>query len=87
MDNIRTYPEKRRVGFVPTRDLNETVSLFNRQVAIGARVRYWRGVKSGPPSGEGETAGPATVLGGHTAVVWVKDVAACIALSHVEVCQ
>lgn len=63
----------------------DAVTAFNKQVAVGARVRYWRGIKIGAPSGEGETTGPATVLSGHTAVVWIKGCSGCIALSHVEV--
>jgi hypothetical protein len=31
------------------------------------------------------TRSKATVLGGHTAVVWVEDYGSCIALSHVDV--
>lgn len=57
---------------------------FNKQWPVGTTVRYWTGLREGP--GEiSRTRTSASVLGGHTAVVWVEDHGACIALSHIEV--
>lgn len=56
---------------------------FNEQHEVGTEVRYWTGLREG----EGKlsrTRTEASVLGGHTSVVWVEDHGACIALSHVE---
>lgn len=60
------------------------VAAFNTKHPVGTRVRYWRGVREGAPSGEGPTHHPASVLGGHTAVAWIEGCSGCIALSHVE---
>ena len=60
------------------------VEVFNTAHPVGTRVRYWRGVRKGAPSGEGTTYHPATVLGGHTAVAWIEGCSGCVALSHVE---
>lgn len=61
----------------------EIVDEFNATYPVGAPVRYWTGTKDGPgkPS---KTRTQARVLGGHTPIVWVEDVAGCLALSHVE---
>lgn len=58
---------------------------FNDRYPVGTLVRYWRGVKEDAPSGEGPTRYPATVLSGHTAVIWVYGCRGCVALSHIEV--
>jgi hypothetical protein len=56
---------------------------FNRSHPVGTPVRYWTGTREG--DGEtGATRSAATVLGGHTAVVWVTGHGACIALTHVQ---
>jgi hypothetical protein len=57
---------------------------FNSRAPIGTPVRYWRGRREGAGI-ESRTASQATVLAGHTPVVWVEGCAACVALSHVEV--
>lgn len=57
---------------------------WNREHAVGTRVRYWRMVRKGPPSGEAPTSAPAEVVG-DDAVVRVEGVSGCVALSHVEV--
>lgn len=57
---------------------NDTYGPFSRQ------VRYWKGAREG----EGQTSATRTsaqVLGGHTAVIWVKGEGACIALTHIEI--
>lgn len=50
---------------------------------IGAPVRYWTGDRTGPGK-PGTVKHAAQVLGGHTAVLWVEEHGACIALTHVE---
>lgn len=61
------------------------VAKFNDRYSVGQKARVWIGVRGeGEPSIETETTTPAQALGGHTAVVWVKDVSGCIALSHIE---
>lgn len=56
---------------------------WNTAVPVGTRVRYWTGLRKGPGK-ESITRTVASVLGGHTAVVWVEGKGACIALTHVE---
>lgn len=56
---------------------------FNETTPIGTPVRYWPGVCEGEGI-ESKTRSAAWVLGGHTAVVQVEDLGACIALSHVQ---
>ncbi|MEU4331461.1 hypothetical protein [Nonomuraea dietziae] len=62
-----------------TRLLND----WNTRVPVGTPVRYWTGYREG----EGRisrTRSTARLLGGHTSVVWLDDVAGCISLTHVE---
>ena len=67
------------------------VERFNREHPIGTEVRYWPGLRwrdDGETEVEaktGKTRSEASVLGGHTAVVWIEGHAECLALSHVEV--
>ncbi|RUX22147.1 hypothetical protein EOA27_04345 [Mesorhizobium sp. M2A.F.Ca.ET.037.01.1.1] len=56
---------------------------FNRRHAVGDVIRVWTGPREGDPV-ERVTTSPACILGGHTAVVYVKGGGGCIALSHVE---
>jgi len=63
------------------------VAEWNRNHPVGTRVRYWKGFKAGPPTGEAATRTPAELLGGSTAVVWLDGVGACIAVSHIEPVQ
>lgn len=56
---------------------------FNEHVPVGARVRYWRGLREGAPSGEGAVRYPAQEVCG-TASVWIEGCSGCVALSHVE---
>jgi hypothetical protein len=56
---------------------------WNRRFPVGTRVRYWTGVREGLGK-ISKTRTVAQVLGGHTAVVWLEDHNACVALSHVE---
>lgn len=58
------------------------VDAWNAANPVGTPVRYWTGMRKGP--GEASvTRTEASVLGGHTAVVWVEAEGACIALTHV----
>jgi len=54
-----------------------------RHAPIGTPVRYWPGPKQGPGK-MSTTRGPAAMLGGAVAVVWVNGHAGCLALDHVE---
>jgi hypothetical protein len=50
---------------------------------VGTRCRYWKGAREG----EGQVAATrseATMLGGHSAVIFLEGVAGCVSLSHVE---
>lgn len=60
------------------------VAAFNRANQIGTHVRYWKGVRHGDPTGETVTETRAQDMYGN-AVVWLRGVSGCIALSHVEV--
>jgi hypothetical protein len=62
----------------------EEAAAFNARAPIGTRVRYWRGVKHGEPSGEGTVRHPAQVMSDH-ASVWITGCSGSISLSHVEV--
>lgn len=56
---------------------------WNADHPVGAPVRVWTGARKG----DGiltRTRTAASVLGGHTAVVWVDGHGACIALTHVD---
>lgn len=66
--------------------LQRQVDEFNARNPVGTRVRFWRGVRQGEPSGEGVLAHPAQVMGG-AAVVWIEGCSGCVALSHVEAIQ
>lgn len=60
-----------------------TVARWNKAHPVGTPVRVWTGAREG----DGlltRTRSAASVLGGHTAVVWVDGEGACIALSHVD---
>jgi hypothetical protein len=59
------------------------VDEFNEQYEVGQEVRYWTMLREGEGK-VGRTRSAAQLLSGHTAVVWVEDHPACIALSHVE---
>ena len=48
----------------------------------GDRVKYWKGAKRGPPSGEGVIYAEGVM--GVADVVWITGCAGCIAVSHVE---
>lgn len=63
----------------------KVVDAFNKLHPVGTLVSYWRGLKTGDPSGTGKTKYAAQLLSGHTAVVWIEGCSGCISLSHVEV--
>ncbi|MFF1684656.1 hypothetical protein [Streptomyces sp. NPDC058254] len=50
-----------------------------------AAIRAYRGDADPCTRLETATRSAATVLGGHTAVVWVEGHSACIALSHIDI--
>ena len=62
------------------------VADFNAAVSIGTPVTYWPGARTGDGV-KSRTRTDAQLLGNHTAVVWVDDHSACIALTHVEITQ
>jgi len=56
---------------------------FRHLPVLDAPVRYWTGAREG--DGQlGTTRTGAQVLGGHTAVLWVHEHSACIALTHIQ---
>ena len=62
----------------------EEAAAFNQRAPVGTRVRYWLGVRQGPPSGEGTVRHPAVVMSDH-ASVWITGCVGSMSLSHVEV--
>ncbi|MGW2920322.1 hypothetical protein ACWDBF_21025 [Streptomyces angustmyceticus] len=62
---------------------------FNEQYPVGTPVRAYPGFRPEDDQTaeriETTTRSRATVLGGHTAVVWVHGHGACIALTHIDV--
>ena len=70
------------------RDDTRAVERWNRLHPVGTRVNAYPGCR---PEDDPQatvlntvTRSAATVLGGHTPVVWVRDHGACIALTHVD---
>lgn len=61
----------------------ERVEAWNLTYPEGQPVRYWTGAREGAGR-KGRTRSAASVLGGHTAVVWVTGHGACVALTHVK---
>ena len=59
------------------------VDAFNEAHPEGTRMRYWKGLRQGAPTGLATVRAPATVMCG-AAVVWLEGVSGCIALTHVE---
>lgn len=58
---------------------------WNDAHPIGTPVWYWPGLREdGIEAEHSTTRTAASVLGGHTAVVWVEGRGDCIALTHVE---
>jgi len=66
-----------------TKKLKSKIDSFNEKCPVGARVRYWTGLREGEGV-ESTTRSEAQALGNHTAVVWVEGHSSCISLSHVE---
>ncbi|MGW8679563.1 hypothetical protein ACWGNN_00590 [Streptomyces sp. NPDC055817] len=67
--------------------LHREAARFNDHYPVGTPVNAYPGCR--PEDGHGTrietvTRSRATVLGGHTAVVWVEGHSACIALSHID---
>lgn len=60
-----------------------TVARWNKAHLVGTPVRVWTGAREGDGTPT-RTRSAASVLGGHTAVVWVEGHGACIALTHVD---
>jgi hypothetical protein len=74
-------------------EANERVAAaeFNERYLVGTRVIAYPGCRPDPgaakpccPGLDTRTRSRASVLGGHTAVVWVDGHGACIALTHVD---
>lgn len=61
----------------------KAVERFNEAHEIGTEVRYWTGMREGDGK-LSKTRTLAQMLSGHTAVVWIEDHGACIALTHIE---
>lgn len=56
---------------------------FNAQFSVGDTIRVWSGPREGAPV-ERTVRFPASVMGGHTAMVYVAGGGGSIALTHVE---
>lgn len=67
-----------------TADAEREAAIWNDLVPVGSPVCYWPGFREGDGIWS-NTRTKASVLGGHTAVVWVEGRGDCIALTHVEV--
>ncbi|MFF2475142.1 hypothetical protein [Streptomyces sp. NPDC058066] len=68
--------------------LHRQIAEFNAAYPVGSPVTAYPGCR--PEDGDDErietvTRSRASVLGGHTAVVWVAGHSACIALSHIDI--
>jgi len=50
---------------------------------IGTIVKYWKGVKSGEPSGTGKVVCVGDICGED--VVWIKGCRGCVSMTHIEV--
>jgi hypothetical protein len=59
------------------------VRAWNKAHPVGTPVVYWPGFRE-VDGVWSNTRTPASVLGGHTAVVWVEGRGDCIALTHVQ---
>jgi hypothetical protein len=57
------------------------VNDFNASVKVGDAVDFWEVIGMGVPE-RFVTENEAEVLGGHTAVVWLKGKRGCVALNH-----
>jgi hypothetical protein len=57
------------------------VDIFNKAVKVGEAVDFWEVIGMGEPA-RFATESEAEVLGGHTAVVWLKGKRGCVALNH-----
>jgi hypothetical protein len=62
---------------------DKLVRKWNDMFPVGTAVRYWTWAREGIGK-TSTTRTLASVLSGHTAVVWVEGEAGCISLSHVE---
>lgn len=67
----------------PLRKLARACHEFNARIPVGGLVRYWTGTRTGDGN-VAKTRTPASILSGHTAVIWVEGEPACITLTHVE---
>lgn len=79
---------KRNESAIPRMKPEVAAHKFNRQFPVGTLVDYWRGAREIDgveltPSGRGRTRSKATVLSGHSAVVWIEGCSGCVALTHV----
>jgi hypothetical protein len=77
-------------------EANERVAAdeFNERYPVGTRVIAYPGFRPEDAPGidgitrlDTTTRSRASVLGGHTAVVWVDGHGACIALTHIDPVQ
>lgn len=54
---------------------------FNARYKVGDNIKFWTGPREGNPTHEGKIRFPASIMGGHTPVVYVEGKGG-IALSH-----
>lgn len=86
-ESVNAYEAGRRAERDAVIDANRqaqaAADAWNDAHPVGSAVRYWTGLREGRARASA-TRSAASVLGGHTAVVWVVGESACIALTHVE---
>lgn len=63
-----------------TDKLQRQVEIFNARVAVGDRVTYRNDLDE---SASTRTRTAASVLNGHTAVIWIEGRSGCVALERV----
>lgn len=56
---------------------------WNARHPVGTRVRYWRGLREGTPSGEGAVRYPAQILCDHVSA-WIEGCVGCVSITHIE---
>lgn len=66
------------------RQLDAQASKWNEKHPIGTKVNF-HPLIGRPESRPGVTRSAATVLSGHTAVVWLEGEAGCVALDALEI--
>lgn len=64
-------------------DCEGVVASWNILYPVGTPVRYWPAIRRGDGR-TGVTRAPASLLGGHTPIVWIEGASSAIALTNVQ---